>query len=117
MLTPLLTRWFSRQSRLEAPRERPQVVTPTAPAARASRPTAVVPAVRVAVSQTADGMVIRVKGEARADRVGALGDGLLAPAVSTCSKPARTRGGRRTVRGARPSPVRAISGGLAAGRR
>jgi anti-anti-sigma factor len=33
----------------------------------------------VAVSRTADGMVIRVKGEARADCAGALLDGLLAP--------------------------------------
>jgi anti-anti-sigma factor len=39
----------------------------------------------VAVSQSADGLVIRVKGEARADCVGALMAGLLAP---TACRPA-----------------------------
>jgi anti-anti-sigma factor len=40
-----------------------------------------VPAVEVAVSQTADDMVIRVSGEARVDSAGALLDGLLSPAA------------------------------------
>jgi hypothetical protein len=81
MLTSLLTRWFSRQPRREAPRGRQPVVTPAVLAARARRAAAVVPAVLVAVSQSADGMVIRVKGEARPHCVGALMNGLLAPAA------------------------------------
>jgi anti-anti-sigma factor len=42
---------------------------------------AVVPGVKVAVSQSADGLVLRVKGEATVECVGALMDGLLAPAA------------------------------------
>ena len=81
MLTSLLTHWFSRPSGREAPRDRPPVFKPTVPAARGRRRMAVVPAVRVAVSQSADGMVIQVKGAARPDCVGALMNGLLAPAA------------------------------------
>src|SRR5262245_11625890 len=62
MLTSLLAGWFARPAECAAPR------APRHPAA----------AVQVAVSRTAVGMVIRVKGEARAECAGALLDGLLA---------------------------------------
>jgi anti-anti-sigma factor len=73
MLTSLLNRWFFQQSRRDAPGDRRRT------AARIPRPTTLVPPVRVAVSQTADGMVIRVTGEARANGVRALLDALPAP--------------------------------------
>lgn len=76
MLTLLLTRWFSRQSGREAYRDRRKGVTFPRPSTPAPRPRAGVPALRVTVSQSADWMVIRVTGDARADCVGALLDGL-----------------------------------------
>jgi anti-anti-sigma regulatory factor len=71
MLTSLLGDWFARPAEcVDACARRP-------PAA----------AVQVDVRQTADGMVLRVRGEARAECAGALLDGLLAagrwPAVVT----------------------------------
>jgi anti-anti-sigma regulatory factor len=63
MLASLLAGWFARPAECAAP--------------RAPRPSAA--AVQVEVSRTADAMVIRVKGEARAECAGALLDGLLAP--------------------------------------
>jgi anti-anti-sigma regulatory factor len=64
MLASLFAGWFARPAEYAAP--------------RAPRPSAA--AVQVEVSRAADGMVIRVKGEARAECAGALLDGLLAPA-------------------------------------
>src|SRR5262245_18662543 len=63
MLASLLAGWFARPAECAAP--------------RVPRPSAA--AVQVEVSRTADGMVLRVKGEARAECAGALLDGLLAP--------------------------------------
>src|SRR5262245_7089023 len=62
MLASLLAGWFAR---------------PAECAAHAPRPSAI--AVQVEVSRTADGVVIRVKGEARDECAGALLAGLLAP--------------------------------------
>jgi anti-anti-sigma factor len=81
MFTYYFPQWFARPAKYPAPGERPQVVAPALPAPRVSRPAAAAPAVEVAVSQTADGLVIRVKGEARVDCAGALLAGLLAPAA------------------------------------
>jgi anti-anti-sigma factor len=76
-----LTRWFARPAEAAARGECPLVVARAVPPPRAVRPSATVPAVEVAVSQTADGLVIRVKGEARVDCAGALLEGLLAAAA------------------------------------
>ena len=65
MLASLLAGWLARPAECAAPR------APRPPAA----------AVQVEVSRTADGMVIRVKGEALDECAGALLDGLLAPAA------------------------------------
>ena len=76
MFTSLLTGWFARPAEGAALGDRP----PTAPAVQARcnlrSPGA---AVQVEVSQTADGMVLRVKGEALDECAGALLDGLFAP--------------------------------------
>src|SRR5262245_10722876 len=61
MLPSFLTRWFARAAGCAAPR----------PAT----------ALQVEVSQTADGLVLRVKGEARPECVGVLLAGLLVPAA------------------------------------
>src|SRR5580704_15943208 len=81
MVLSHLTRWFTRSAGRAARGERSPVVAPALHVPRPARPSAAVPAVEVAVSQTADGMVIRVKGEAQVDCVGALLGGLLAPSA------------------------------------
>src|SRR5262245_43379407 len=77
MFTSLLTGWFARPAECAAPDDLQPIDAPGLPALRARRPSAA--AVQVEVSQTAAGMVIRVKGEARVECAGALLDGLLAP--------------------------------------
>ena len=78
MFTSLLTGWFARPAEGAALGDRPPIA-PALPALRAPRfPGA---AVQVEVSQTADGMVLRVKGEALDECAGALLDGLFAPAA------------------------------------
>jgi anti-anti-sigma factor len=79
MLTSLLTGWFARPAECAAPGDRPPIDAPALPAPRTPRPSAA--AVQVEVSPTADGTVIRVKGEARVECAGALMDGLLTPAA------------------------------------
>ena len=81
MVASYFTRWFSRPAACVAPDRRPQVAAPILPAPRAPRPSPAAPAVQVAVSQTADGLVIQVKGEARVECAGALLDGLLTSAA------------------------------------
>lgn len=81
MLTAHLKRWFCPPAVCTARGERPQVVAPAHHMPRAPRPLPPVPTVQVVVSQTADDMVVRVKGEARVDSAGALLDGLLRPAA------------------------------------
>jgi anti-anti-sigma factor len=86
VFTSLLTGWFARPAECAALGDRPPIDAPALPARRAPRPLEA--AVKVAVSQTADGKVIRVKGEALDECAGALLDGLLAlaagrPAVVT----------------------------------
>jgi anti-anti-sigma factor len=80
MFAWFFTRWFSRPVERAPLTERPQVAaagilpTPCAPRPPAS-------ALVVEVNQASGDMVIRVKGEARADCAGALEAGLLAPAA------------------------------------
>jgi anti-anti-sigma factor len=81
VFTRYLPRWFARPAEWAAPRELAQVVARALPAPRVPRPSAAVPAVQVAVSQTSDDVVIQVKGEASVDCAGALLDGLLAAAA------------------------------------
>jgi len=81
MVLSHLTRWFARSVDRAARTECPPVVVPALHVPRSARPSESVPAVEVAVSPTADGMVIRVKGEAQVDCVGALLGGLLAPSA------------------------------------
>jgi anti-anti-sigma factor len=76
VFTSLLTGWFARPAEGAAPGDCPPIDAPALPSPRASAA-----AVQVEVSQTADGLVIRVKGEARDECAGALLDGLLAPAA------------------------------------
>ena len=79
MFTSLLTGWFARPAECAALGDRSPIDAPALPARRAPRPRGAT--VQVEVSQTADGMVIRVKGEALDEGAGALLDGLLAPAA------------------------------------
>jgi anti-anti-sigma factor len=79
MFTSLLTGWFARPAKGAALGDRPPLDAPALPARRA--PCSLGAAVQVEVSQTADGMVIRVKGEALDECAGALLGGLLAPAA------------------------------------
>jgi hypothetical protein len=79
MFTSLLTGWFARPAEGAALGDRPPSDAPALPARRAPRSLGT--AVQVDVSQTADGMVVRVKGEALEECAGALLDGLLAPAA------------------------------------
>ena len=87
-------RWFPRAAECYEPAECPHVAGPAqCPFAhRATRPVfaegqladsrspfAAVPVLTVAISHTADDMVIRVKGEATSECAGPLVDGLLAP--------------------------------------
>src|SRR4051794_6057523 len=79
MLTSLLTRWFASRAECAAPGDLRRIDAPGLPAPTAPRPPAAAVTVEVAVSQTAEGMLIRVKGEARSECAGALLDGLLGP--------------------------------------
>ena len=87
-------RWFSRAAECYEPADCPHVVGPAqCPVAHRATPRAfaeggladspsplgAVPVLTVAISQTADDMVIRVKGEATVECAGPLVDGLLAP--------------------------------------
>jgi anti-anti-sigma regulatory factor len=87
MFTSLLSGCSTRPAKYAAPGERQPIVSAAPPAANASRPSAVAATVEVAVSQTADGLCLRVKGEARVECAGALLHGLLVrgrrPAVVT----------------------------------
>jgi anti-anti-sigma factor len=85
MFTSHLTHWVFHPAEDAARGVRQQVVAPALPASRVSRPSAAVSAVEVAVCETSDGLVIRVKGEARPDNVGMLLSGLLGP---TARRPA-----------------------------
>jgi anti-anti-sigma factor len=76
MLLCHLANWFRRPSEGPPAVDRPRMVAPAQPA---RRPAAPAPAVEVAVSPTADGLVIQVKGEANVQSAGALLDGLLRP--------------------------------------
>ena len=80
-----LVGWFARPAKDAAPSERDQVGPSAVSAPYVSRRTPAVPTVEVAVNDTSEGMVIRVKGEARAEFAGALLDGLLGP---TARRPA-----------------------------
>jgi len=64
-----------------APGDPPPVGAPPLPTRRAPRPATAVPAVEVAVDQTPDEMIVRVKGEARVESAGALLSSLLVPAA------------------------------------
>ena len=64
-----------------APGDPPPVGAPALPTRRAPRPSTAVPAVEVAVDQTPDEMIVRVKGEARVESAGALLSSLLVPAA------------------------------------
>ncbi|HKB36373.1 MAG TPA: STAS domain-containing protein [Gemmataceae bacterium] len=80
MVTSCFTRWFLRPAGKAARGD--------AYALPAPRHSAAAPAVQVAISQTADGMMIQIKGEPRVECAGALLDGLFAsparrPAVVT----------------------------------
>ena len=78
MFTSLLTGWFARPAEGAALADR----APRAPALPAHCDfRSLGAAVQVEVSQTADGMVLRVKGEALDECAGALLDGLFAPAA------------------------------------
>jgi anti-anti-sigma regulatory factor len=77
MFPSLLTGQSARPAQCASASESLPVVAPALPALRAPRPSAA--AVQVEVSQTADGRVIRVKGEARAECAGVLLEGLLVP--------------------------------------
>jgi len=70
MVTSYFTRWFLRPARKAARGDAHPLPAP--------RPAAAAPAVQVAISQTADGMMIQIKGEARVECAGALLDGLFA---------------------------------------
>jgi hypothetical protein len=76
MLTSHFTRWLSRPAEPAVLAWRPQVAAPALPVRRDPRPAAAVSAVQVAVVQTANGMAIRIKGEARAECAGVLLGGL-----------------------------------------
>jgi anti-anti-sigma factor len=83
MLLAHLSRWFARPAKRPVASDRPPVV-PQLPACGPPLPAAV----QVAANPTADGMVIRLKGEAGVGCAGALLDGLLThsahrPAVVT----------------------------------
>src|SRR5262249_25697050 len=71
-----LANWFLRPPEDAPAEDRRRVVAPALPARRPSAPA---PAVEVAVSPQADGLVIQVKGEANVQSAGALMDGLLRP--------------------------------------
>jgi anti-anti-sigma factor len=75
------TRWFGRPSKCAAPIQQPQVVLGADGTVQAPRAVTVVPGVEVAVQDTADGPVIRVKGEAPVQSAGALADRLQATAA------------------------------------
>ena len=79
MFTSLLTGWFARAAECAALGDRRPIDAPVLPARRAPRSLGAT--VQVEVSQTADGMVLRVKGEALDECAGALLDGLFAPAA------------------------------------
>ena len=79
MFTSLLPGRFARPAECAALGDRPPLDAPVLPAHRAPRSLGA--AVQVEVSQTADGMVLRVKGEALDECAGALLDGLFAPAA------------------------------------
>jgi anti-anti-sigma factor len=64
-----LVYWYCGRAGREVAADSPQVVPPALPAPR--RPAAV-PTVKVVISQAADSLVIRVKGDATADSAGAL---------------------------------------------
>src|SRR5262245_22643151 len=81
MFTSHLMCRFSRLAECAVPGDRPQVVAPALPARRAPRPSAASPGVEVAVAQTPDEMIIRVKGEARVEFAGTLLSGLLTPSA------------------------------------
>src|SRR5262245_43724803 len=79
MFSSLLAGWSARPPACAAPGDRRRVVAPAPPAPRGPRPSTGGATLKVAVTQNADGMVIRVKGEARVECVGVLLDGLLSP--------------------------------------
>jgi anti-anti-sigma factor len=82
-----LTRWFARPAEKTGPDERPRIAPLASPAPRGLRPAAV-SKLHIAANQTADGIAIRVQGEARIEFAGALLDGLLASAA--CRPPVVT---------------------------
>jgi len=61
--------------------ERPQAAALTFPAPYAPRALAVSPVLEVAVTETSDNLIVRVKGEARVEFAGALADALLTAAA------------------------------------
>jgi anti-anti-sigma factor len=69
LFSSVFAAWFSRGAEGS---DRPPIDAPARPSSAA---------VQVEVSEAADGVVIRVNGEARAECAGALLDGLLAPAA------------------------------------
>jgi anti-anti-sigma factor len=71
-----LANWFYPPPAAAPAEDRPPVVAPALPA---RRPAAPAPAVQVAVSPTADCLLIQVEGEANVQSAGALMDGLLRP--------------------------------------
>jgi anti-anti-sigma factor len=80
MLTAHLKRWFSRPPVCATSADRPRVA-PAVAGRCVPRPSEAVPTVQVAISQTADGLLIQVKGEARVECASALQAGLLVPAA------------------------------------
>ena len=78
MFTSLLTGCFAPPAQSAALGDRPPTASAVQARCNLRSPGA---AVQVEVSQTADGMVLRVKGEALDECAGALLDGLFAPAT------------------------------------
>jgi anti-anti-sigma factor len=81
MLISYLRRWFRRPANGNVQADRPQVVAPAFAARQPPRPKAAAGGVEVVVTQTPDGMVLRVKGDAGVECAGVLLAGLLAPAA------------------------------------
>jgi anti-anti-sigma factor len=77
MIGFLLTRWFSCPARCAVRAERPQVAEPPLPVTGAPCPAVTPSAVEVEVDQGADGLVVRVRGDAGVESSGALLAGLL----------------------------------------
>jgi anti-anti-sigma factor len=81
MVNSYFTQWFPCPAACMAPSHDPEEGVPIYSAPRALRFSPTVSPVQVAVSGTLDDVVIRVKGEATAESVGALLAGLLAPSA------------------------------------